>query len=378
MTTSRHVLMTGFPGFIARRLLRKLLMADDAVTVTALVQQGELERAEAELSRMVSHGTGDLTALERVDLTVGDITSMDVGLSGEEFRRITETVTEVYHLAAVHSLAAERRFAERVNVQGTANVLALARAMRRLDAFVHFSSAYVSGDRTGVIMEDELECGQHFRNAYDATKHQAEVLVQRSSGRLPTMIIRPAGVVGDSRTGEIDRFDSVYHIGMLLVGSPVAIPVPLAGEGRAPLNIAPVDYVVDAVHAIASDTENAGKTFHVVDPNPLSARRVYEAIAKRSGKKLPRYSVSPNLTKALLRIPGLERFAPVSHHAIDYLNNMAFYNCRNTQDALEGTGIRCPHFEDYVDNLIQYVRDYFERAGRWNDREREDVVRDGL
>lgn len=367
MSSTRSFFVTGYPGFLARWLLRKWLQTDDRLELYVLVEPSEEAHARNALEKVEEGSTRDLGVIERVRILTGDVTAMDLGLSGEEFREVTDRVTEIYHLAAVHTLSGERRHAEAVNVHGTANVLALARAVNRLDRFVHFSSAYVSGKRTGVIMEDELEMGQTFRNAYEATKHQAEVLVQRASDRLPVTVIRPAGVVGDSRTGEIDRFDSVYHIGMLLVGSPLAIPVPQAGEGSAPLNLAPVDFVIDAVHAIVNYPGSVGKTYHVVDPNPLAARRVYEAIAARAGKRLPRYSVPVNLTKALLRIPGLERFAAVSHEAIDYLNNMAFYNSRNTMEALEGTGIRCPHFEDYVDKLMQYVRDYFEQAGRWRE-----------
>ena len=358
----RHALITGFPGFIARRLVKKLLTADDELSMTALVEAHQMAAAEQALADLSEHSTGDLPLTSRVTLLIGDITAMDAGLSGSEFRSLTECVTEVYHLAALRAVDTDQPRAEAVNVHGTQNVLGIAKAARQLQRFIHFSSAYVSGDRQGVIMEDELELGQSFRNAYEATKYRAEVIVRRASGRLPTTIIRPSGVVGDSRTGEVDRFDSVYNLGMLLVASPVAVPVPLAGEGRAPLNLVPVDYVVDASHAIASDPTSIGQTFHVVDPNPLPARRVYEAIAARAGRKLPRYRVPPNLTKALLRFPGLERFAHVSHQAIDYLNSMVFYNSRNTLRVLEGTGIECPDFETYVETLMQYVRDHFERT----------------
>ena len=359
----RHALLTGFPGFIARRLIKKLLSADDELRITALVEERQMEVAQRALEDIDEHSTGHVSLTSRVNLLVGDITAMDAGLSGPEFRALTDTVTEVFHLAAVRAVDADQPRAEAVNVHGTQNVLALAKAMRGLRRFVHFSSAYVSGDRQGVIMEDELELGQSFRNAYEATKYRAEVLVRRAASRIPVTIIRPAGVVGDSRTGEVDRFDSVYNLGMLLVASPVAVPVPLAGEGRAPLNLVPVDYVVDASHAIVLNSSTTGQTFHVVDPNPLPARRVYEAIAARAGRKLPRYRVPPNLTKALLRFPGLERFAPVSHQAIDYLNSMVFYNSRNTLRVLDGTGIECPDFETYVETLMQYVRDHFDRSG---------------
>jgi thioester reductase-like protein len=361
---SRHALVTGFPGFIARRLVKKLLASDDDLAMTLIAEPSQKEAADAELMHLEATSTSKPSVKERVRVMTGDVTWMDVGLSGAEFRALTGEVTELYHLAAVHAVGGDKELVMRVNVQGTSNVLSLARAMKNLERFVHFSSAYVSGDRTGVILEEELEEGQSFRNAYEASKFKAEVIVRRAADRIPVTIVRPAGVVGDSRTGEIDRFDSVYHIGMLLAASPVAITIPLPGAGRAPLNIIPVDYLIDVVHVLASKSDTVGKTFHVIDPNPLSSRGVYEAIAARAGRKLPRYYVSPNLTKALLRIPGLERFAAVSHQAIDYLNHMAFYNSRNTVEALEGTGIRCPQFEEYVDNLMRYVREYFDRVDR--------------
>lgn len=367
MTDARALLITGYPGFLARWLVRKWLHTDDGAELYLLVQASEEESARKALANIQATSSRALDIDQRTRILTGDVTALDLGLSGGEFRLVTDRVQEIYHLAAVHALSGDKRLAEAVNVQGTANVLALARAVRQLNRFVHFSSAYVSGKRTGVIMEDELEQGQSFRNDYEATKLQAEVLARRASGRLPVTIIRPAGVVGDSRTGEIDRFDSVYHIGMLLVGSPLAIPIPPVSEGAAPLNLVPVDYLIDAVHGIVSHPGSVGKTYHVVDPNPLPARRVYEAVAARSGKKISRYHVPVNLTKALLRIPGLERFASVNYDAIDYLNNMAFYNSRNTVEALEGTGLRCPYFEDYVDVLMQYVRDYFEHAGQWSE-----------
>jgi thioester reductase-like protein len=366
-TRSKNILLTGFPGFIARRLVRKLLMSDDAVTLTLIVESEQMPKAHAAMERLASAYGASKWSDDRVRLLTGDITAIDLGLSGEEYRLITQNVHEIYHLAAVHALSVPARTARSVNISGTKNMLTFAANVRNLDCFVHFSSAYVSGDFQGVIMEDELAQGQRFRNNYEATKYEAELAVRAASEQLPVIIIRPAGVVGDSRTGEIDRFDSVYQIGMLLVGSPVAIALPLAGTARAPLNLVPVDYLVDAVYAVVQQRSSLGKTFHVVDPNPLSARRVYEAVAARSGRKRTQVRVSTNLSKVLLRIPGMERFSSVSHLAIDYLNHMAFYNSRNTMLALEGTGIRCPPFDEYVENLMRYVRDYFDQAGEWND-----------
>lgn len=347
----RHAFVTGFPGFIAKHLLKKLLAADEGLTVTALIEGSQLEAAERALT--------NAGARSRVKLLAGDVTAMDVGLSGAEFKSLADTVTEIHHLAAVHTLSVDKKTAERVNVHGTGNMLALADAAKKLERFTHFSSAYVSGDRTGVVMEDELEEGQSFKNAYEATKYQAEVLVQRARARIPTTVIRPSAVVGDSRTGEIDRLGSVYHLAMMLIASPVSVPMPLRGEGTAPLNMVPVDYVVDAVAAILSRPDTIGRTFHVVDPNPLPARRVYDLIGERAGKPSRTKTMSPKLTKALLKIPGLDRVAPVQSEAIDYLNHLAFYNSANTNEVLLDSGLTCPPFPSYLDSLMRYVRENF-------------------
>ncbi|MBI2377608.1 MAG: SDR family oxidoreductase [Deltaproteobacteria bacterium] len=357
--TERHVFITGYPGFIADRLVKKLLVTDDTLRVTVLAEASKKKLAEERIAALTLSGPG---LANRVRLFFGDVTAMDLGLSGPEYSALISDATEVYHLAAVHSFGVSRAIAEAVNVTGTRNVLELARAVGKLDRLVHFSSAYVSGDRRGVILEDELDEGQGFRNPYEATKAAAERLVEAAKKRLPVIILRPPAVVGDSKTGEIDRLEGVYHAALLLLGAPTGLPIPFPGEGAAPLNMIPVDYLVDATCALATSPTTIGKTFHVVDPNPLSARRVYKALAESAGRRESKMRVSPNLTKALLRIPGLERYASSSHQVIDYLNHMAFYNSRNTIDALYGTGIRCPPFPSYVGALVRYVREYFEKA----------------
>ena len=104
-----------------------------------------------------------------------------------------------------------------------------------------------------------------------------------------------------------------------------------------------------------------GRTFHLVDPNPSSSRRVYEQIAQRAGKKLPRLSLGYKLTDALLKLPGLERLTREQRAAIAYVNHLAFYSSRHTLEVLDGTGIHCPPIESYLDNLIEFVRAEYRR-----------------
>jgi len=341
-----RVLITGFPKLLARRMALRLHASGAQVSLL-------VEEREAGAAREFARGA--------MDVLVGDPSAMHLGLSTSEYRELTGGVTDVLHAAEQSTLASTREEMRRVNLTGTQAVLDLAIDCRNLRRFTQVSTVFVSGDRVGVVAEDELACGQAFRNAYEESKFEAELLVRRAMGQIPATVLRPSIVVGDTKTGEIDRFEGPYALAILLVTSPLQVPVPLPGDGVAPLNAVPIDYVVDASAAIHQDARAVGRTFHIVDPNPSSSRRVYELIAQRSGKKLPRLSLGYKLTDALLKLPGLERLTREQRAAIAYVNHLSFYSSRHTLEVLEGTGIRCPPIESYLDNLIEYVRTEYRR-----------------
>jgi len=347
MAAGRVLFVTGYPGFIGRRLVRRLAerTRGERARIALLVQSRNAAAARAALA---ADGVD-------ADLLEGDVEQMHLGLSGAEWKALARDVTDVWHLAARAHLDVPRAELRRVHVEGTRNVLDLAAAAPRLRRLNHFSTAYVSGDRVGVILEEELAMGQRFHNAYEETKYEGERLVRRAQADLPATVYRPSVVVGDSRTGEIDRFEGPYALAILLVASPLSVPLPLPGDAVAPLNVVPVDFVVEAARSIARDPRGEGKTVHLVDPAPLSARRVYEMIAARAGKKLPHVSVPARAFQALLRLPFLERYSGVHRPALEYLNHLAVYNCRNLIELLDGTGIRCPPLSSYLDRLVAYV-----------------------
>jgi len=341
-------LVTGFPKLLARRMAESLLARAPEAQVALLVQEHHADEAKP-------------LASERLRVLIGDVAAMHLGLSTGEYRELCQGCTDIVHAAEWSHLGADRSVMERVNIEGTRAVLELAADCKKLRRLTHFSTVFVSGDRVGVIAEDELSSGQAFRNAYEQTRFEAEILVRGAMGQLPCTVLRPSIVVGDSKTGEIDRFEGPYMIAILLVTSPMQVALPLPGDGVAPLNAVPLDYLVSAATHIHHDPRAVGRTFHIVDPNPASARRVYEQVANRAGKKLPRLSLGYKLTDALLKLPGLERLTREQRMAIAYVNHLSFYSSRNTQEILEGTGVRCPPIESYLDNLIHYVREAYKR-----------------
>src|SRR5262245_71812 len=314
------VLVTGFPAFTAKRIAKKLLESDGKVRVV-LLARGKFRRAAEEWA-------GELPPARRrrVQVLEGDVCDMDFGLNAEEFQTLTRDISVIQHAAGIyhHGVPAAQTF--RVNVEGTRRALELAAECKRLRRFCHWSTAQVSGTRKGVILEEELESGQTFFNAYEESKYEAEKLARAAARRLPLTIFRPPIIVGDSKSGEVDKFDGPYYLMVLIVASPVDVPLPLPGRGSAPLHLAPIDFVVDAARRLTGDERAAGRTFHLVDPCPLGARAVYELIAERAHKKLPRGIIPTGLARALLRAPGIERLARAPRAFLESFNHMAFYN----------------------------------------------------
>jgi thioester reductase-like protein len=347
-----HYFVTGFPDFLARRLVQQILLANPDAHLTLLIPPHLLKEAEQQIANL---------RRAQIETLTGDIVDMHLGLSGEEYQRMCDQVTDIFHVGEISDLSVPKEMIWRANVEGTRNVIELARDCIRLHRLNHYSTCYVSGDRIGVIAEDELDLGHGFRNAYEETKFHAEKLLQRVNGAFPISIYRPSSVVGDSETGEIDRFEGPYYLGILLVMSPLMVALPLPGDGTAPLNVVPVDFVTRGIWELSRQPRAVGRTFHLVDPNPMSARRVYEIVAEKEKKRLPRFSVSAKAAEVMLRLPLLEKLSRPHRAAISYVNHLAIYNCGNTLELLDGTGIRCPPLTTYLDKLIAYVQEQYRR-----------------
>ena len=238
-------LLTGFPGFIGRRLAKHLLDDDPGATVVALVEP-----------RMLAAGRDVAAEMdpERIQVLSGDITDRRRGLEDGDYDRLTAEVTRVFHLAALYDLAVPVELAQRVNVDGTGNVLEFCIATAALERLAYVSTAYVAGRRKGVVYEHELIMGQEFKNHYESTKFQAEVWVREAMDRVPTTIVRPAIVVGDSRTGETQKFDGPYYLLRAISQAERAGgSIPQFGRLEAAFNVVPIDYVVAAIAAAAAE-----------------------------------------------------------------------------------------------------------------------------
>ena len=342
-------LVTGFPGFIGRRLVAALLDSSPDARVAALVEPRMLEAAQA-----VADGLDP----ERLALYAGDITQRDLGLGEDDRMRLLDETRRVFHLAAIYNLAVPLEVAQRVNVDGTGNVLDFCLAAENLERLAYVSTAYVAGLRTGVVYEHELVMGQGFKNHYESTKFQAEVWVRQMLDQVPTTILRPAIVVGDSRTGETEKFDGPYYI-LRAISRAERMGRPIAQFGRAgaAFNVVPVDYVVQAMLAAAGDPATLGQTLHLVDPDPLSAGEVVRLLSSAYAGREPRGRVPAGLVERSLRVGRVrELFDGTPAESIVYLNHPVVYDARRTVDLLAPHDLVPPKFPDYADTMVEFFR----------------------
>ena len=344
-------LLTGFPGFIGRRLVKHLLDEDPETAVVALVEPRMLEAAREAAATIDG---------QRIEVLAGDITDRRLALEDSDYDRLRSEVRRVFHLAAIYDLAVPVELAQRVNVEGTGNVLEFCLAAEGLERLAYVSTAYVAGWRSGVVYEHELIMGQEFKNHYESTKFQAEVWVREAMDRVPTTIVRPAIVVGDSQTGETQKFDGPYYMLRAIAQSERARrPIPQFGRLEATFNVVPVDYVVAAIAAAAAEPEAQDQTLHLVDPDPVTSRELVTLLSEGYAGRPPQGRIPPSLVSASLRVPLVrERFGGTPRESIPYLNHPVRFDTRRAMNVLARHGLAPPRFPDYVGAMVDFFKSH--------------------
>ncbi len=352
------LLMTGFPGFLGSALLPRLLARPerDGVRAVCVVQPQHLRTARQRLAD-IEEAHPDIAG--RTELVTGDITRRGLGIDPVH-RALLEQVSEVWHLAAVYDLTVAKRVAQRVNVDGTARVLEFCAerpAFRRLQ---YISTCYVSGRHRGVFTEEDLDRGQRFNNHYESTKFAAEVLVREAmEAGLPATVYRPGIVVGDSRTGETQKFDGPYFVARFLRRQPLPVAVLPAINADIKASLVPRDFVIAAMDELSVLPRSEGRTYALSDPSPPTNRQVAEIFADHLGKRLVWLPVPLGPTRLIVRrVPGLEWLLGLPAEFLDYFDMPTTYDTTNTVADLADTGVSCPTFDSYAATLLQFMDDH--------------------
>lgn len=350
MTFAQTIFVTGFPGFIAERLVERLAAADRQIFL--LVQTQFVEKSIQSVEEITIR-TG--TPIENFGLIEGDITLPRLGMSSDDAELVRETVTDVFHLAAMYDLAVAKEPAFAVNFEGTRNVNTFAASLPNLARYNYISTCYVAGRRTGRIREDELQHDAGFRNFYEESKYLAESEVEKLKSELPVTIFRPSVVVGDSQTGETAKYDGIYYLIQYLKMAPGVLRLVNVGNRDVRLNLVPVDFVVDAIAELAFDDEARGRTIALADPSPLSTAELFDLIAEKLSGKRSVVGPPAALMERILMLPITPKLTGLPHSGVPYFFLAQTYDTVVADKLLQKHGIACPNFRDYAANLLKFV-----------------------
>jgi nucleoside-diphosphate-sugar epimerase len=345
---------TGFPGFLGSELVPRILLRSEGDEAVCLVQPKFADLARRRAREIEAR---EPRCTSRIHLVEGDITRPGLGLS--DAAALQRDTVEIYHLAAIYDLSVRRPVGMKVNVEGTRNMLDFAAGCAGLRRFQYVSTCYVSGRYAGTFRETDLTKGQTFNNFYEETKYLAEVEVQeRMKQGLPATIYRPAIVVGDSRTGDTQKYDGPYFAIRWLLRQPGIAIMPVVGDAtRCRLNLVPRDFVIGAITYLSGQEKSLGKTYQLADPEPLTIDEVLTAVGKATGRVMIRVPLPVGVAKAAIDwVPGVYRLMKIPSSTIDYFVHPTFYDPSNTLADLKGTDLQVPPLRSYLPTLVSFMR----------------------
>lgn len=356
--------VTGATGFIGKRLVKKLLERKGSV-VYFLVRESSQDKVADLLDYW---GTTKARAIA----VIGDLTAPNLGVSKAEIKALTHAVDHFFHLAAVYDLKADAASQIAVNIEGTRHTVQFANTIKA-GCFHHVSSIAAAGLFEGIFREDMFEEAENLDHPYFQTKHESEAIV-RKEAKVPWRVYRPGMVVGDSRTGEMDKIDGPYYTFKLIQKMRKLVPawMPMVGIEGGRVNVVPVDFVVDAMDFIAHKEGLDGRCFHLVDPTGYRVGDVLNIFARAA--HAPQMSIRINaallgfiprgVKKSLMALSPVRRIynailkdLALPEDFMQFVNYPTRFDCRETLAALKGSKIACPRLEDYA----WVVWDYWER-----------------
>lgn len=352
--------VTGATGFIGRHLISNLLKRKG--TIHVLVRKS----SQAKLKDIGERMGWDMA---RVQPVIGDLSKSKLGVSAAQLKALSGQVKHFFHLAAIYDLAASAEAQIGPNVDGTRHAIECAEAIGA-KTFHHTSSIAVAGLYTGVFREDMFAEAEKLDHPYFRTKHEAEKVV-REHCRIAYRIYRPSMVIGHSKTGEIDKIDGPYYFFTLIKKLRSLLPpwMPTMGIEGGRMNMVPVDYVADAMDHIAHKPGLDGGCFHLTDPAPRRIGEVLNLFARaghapqmtmRLDARMFSFIPAP-VRMALSNLAPVKRFTGmvlkdlgIPSSVLGLINYPTRFDCRETERALKGSGIRVPDLENYAWRLWDY------------------------
>ncbi len=357
---ARRIFLTGATGFLGAFLLDALLSRTEAM-IYCLVRPREDGDLMAPLRTNLEQYGLWRPGRSRVVPVSGDLGEPLLGMPKEEFETLAKEVDVVIHAAARVNLVYPYDALKPVNVDGTREVLRLAcRHKAKPLHFVSTNGIFPPGGRRCEEDADLDALAGARGDGYGQTKWVAEKLVRQAAERgLPVTVYRPGNISGHSISGISNPRD--------FLGAVIAESLRIGAAPRIEgwrVEMTPVDFVSGAICQLANEPVAAGRTFHLAEPDPVPAERVFgwfgemgyplEHLDYPDWLEARRAAPEPEANGVVAGV--LSGAAPEAHELWD--GNL--YDDSNTRRVLEPAGLRRPDIDPSL--LGNYVRHFADRG----------------
>ena len=364
----KTAIVTGANGFIGSHIVYRLLAEGSRVYA--------LGRGTA-TSQWSDRVIAALREVGNITDCPGELCCHEIDLNAQEMRLdfvfrndYSPTETTLFHVAGdTHFTPPDLALQRQVNVQSAVNIVSAFQG--HIATAIHVSTAFVAGNRKGLIREPDLDCGQEFRNSYEKSKFDAEVLLAEHCRKhdVGLVIVRPSIITNDRESGRastfthlnalvevISRLQERYRISD---GQVVSKRIRLMADPEARPNLAPVDSIIPPLLQIAESSAAPGRVFHLCHPKPQSNVQLVELICeafKVKGKLALEFLESiprPMSRTEEMILRSLKPYAP-------YLNSRCEFDLSHSRSIV-------PDYDSYFAELdVSYIQKIveFQRRNR--------------
>ncbi|PIS04767.1 MAG: hypothetical protein COT81_04755 [Candidatus Buchananbacteria bacterium CG10_big_fil_rev_8_21_14_0_10_42_9] len=360
------ILITGATGMIGRCLTEKILDQTDMWVVLLVHKQGE-DLSKKDFVKKFLNNKNSPDVLKRIEIVSGDI--VEPQLSKKlQLSQLASKITHVFHLAASTRFDLDLQVARSINVVGTQNILEFAKQCPNLLQFGFASTAYVSGKRTGTVMENEYRHSDGFVNSYEQSKYEAEELIIKHWDDIPAAIYRFSTIIGDSQTGGVSHF-TAPHQSLRLMHLGLASMIP--GTPEYKVDLIPTDYAVETTFQLFINKFQASTLYHIVSGNDKSFTlqemidESYKCLANFDPVWEKRQYPKPVITSESAfnlfldsakqaKNPFIHKVMSAMQHFAHQLNYPKEFDMTNTILALPDYQKQLPHIGEYYSRVVKY------------------------
>ncbi len=356
------IFLTGATGFLGAFLLHELLQQTQA-DIFCLVRASTTDEGKKRIQKnLESYLLWSESTSSRIVPIIGDLSKPLLGLSSEGFQVLSKEIDVIYHVGALNKWTFPYSVLKLPNVLGTREVIRLANQVKVKP--IHFISTIgvfssPTYEPTIVKEQEDLENSGTLYVGIAQSKWIAEKLVTIArSQRLPVCIYRPSDIGCNSKTGVFNIHD---HMCLMIKG---CVQIGIAPYMDFMVDIAPVDYVSKSIVYLSRRKESLGKTFHLVNPQPIKWTELIKLI---SSIGYPLQQISYDQWKEKLRSQckssrrnALYALSPFFFESILDSAKLPRFDCQNTIEGLADTDIVCPPVDK---KLMRTYFSYFKRSG---------------